>query len=73
MRTLYLIRGPVFVAVGVFVKYLDHYLARKQEELRREGRTDVNLYRRAYGPRPMMGPTLIICGFIKVFLCFIKI
>jgi hypothetical protein len=72
MRTLYLILGPVLVAFGVFVKYIDQYLARKQEELRRKGRTDVNLYWPAYGPRPMMGPALIICGLIMVLLYFLK-
>ncbi len=62
MKLVYLMTGIILVPFGIVVVYVDRYLARKQEELRRQGMSDVNLYWPVSGPRPWMGPILIAAG-----------
>jgi hypothetical protein len=73
MKILYLIMGVALVPFGITVIYVNQYLGRKQEELRRRGFKDVNLFwPYPLGPRPYIGPVFIIAGIFFLLFYFLK-
>ncbi len=71
MKVLYLMMGLFLLPFGVFVTYFDRYLAQRQDELRRAGLRDVNLYWPLTGPRPFSGPTMIFAGLVFLLVYFL--
>jgi ABC-type uncharacterized transport system permease subunit len=72
MKVLYLILGIFLLPFGVFVLYFDRYLAQRQEELHRRGRTEINLYRPLVGPRPFSGVVMVFAGLVFLLAYFLK-
>ena len=73
MKVLYLIIGIVLAPFGITVIYVNEYLGRKQEDLRRRGFKDVNLFcPYLVGPRPWAGPVLIIAGLVFLIFYFLR-
>ena len=72
MKTLFLVLGLIFFSGGIFIKYSNEYLARKQKELEQRGIKNVNLYWSLVGPRPYLGPAFIITGLGFLLLFFLR-
>jgi len=65
--------GIILVPFGITVIYVNEYLGRKQEEFRRQGLKDANLFwPYLVGPRPYIGPVFIIAGIFFLLLYFFK-
>jgi len=72
MKTAFLILGVILVPFGITVIYVNEYLGRKQEELRRQGFRDLNLFW-PFQRRPRWsGPLFIIAGFFFLLVYFLR-
>jgi hypothetical protein len=72
MKTAFLILGVILVPFGITVIYVNEYLGRKQEELRRQGFRDLNLFWPFRGHPRWSGPLFIVAGFFFLLVYFLR-
>jgi hypothetical protein len=72
MKTVYLIMGIILVPFGITMIYVNDYLGRKQEELRRQGFKDLNLFWPFWSRPRWSGPVFICAGLFFLLFYFLK-